>query len=729
MAFQQGGEIEEQASFQQGGDLPDQFQVVSRPLTFEEQAENARQQQVVAREEFAGRVQADFDKGSFGVASDFRFTDVNRRLSQRDPIDLLAGLSQFDPIKDRGKRKIITNQLKKMGIPEDSIFDFIRQTESPEGLRGFLQQEAIPLAGEIAGGAIGARFGGIKGGAAGSTIGRGVGEAGQAAFESKFFPERRGTAKEEFNDAVFDTGLAGLTDLASAGTFGLLKQVLRGGGRQLRPGASQFAEGLGKTDIAPDILERITAIQGGVQDVPATLLASQRTANPLINSIENIVGKSLVGQNKFQAVRLKTIGAFQTLAQRNLDDVVKGFTELDLNSMAVVVDDAVRGSKDAFSSVWRNIYGQVDEAVAQVVKGGDAVDVRAAKKTASDITQLVQEGRRLGQVSEEGKSFVGLVSQLRDDMSFVDAQINRSDLLSLAQQFERRGDNRAAGLARKMAGQIKTAQEVAAKAAGGDTLKLWKSANATFAEGQKLWDSKVINGLAREIADSPGAVTSTIFKQGRDGVTSVKKVKDILLGTAGKTAGQIADNKNTWEILQKSYLEDLISKGSDVDGFLIGQNFAKVLQQSDAVLKETFSASQLKSIRKIADQGRVVQQRLQGEGGLLVRLLEAPALVGIATGKGAPQAIASLVSAAGLADMMTNPKKAKLLAEGLIDVGKGSRAAERGSAILVRELIRSSTKTKKERSVRSNQRQQGVDERKQRERRKETIRNLKLESL
>lgn len=670
--------------------------------------------------------------------------DVNRRIESvrssdpatfkdRDAIDLLLFLPEV-PRTNLKQRKQITNLLKEKGVPNEAILDFLAKSDETGGLERFLQEEAVPLTGEIAGGLIGAGLTKTPRGAIGGTvIGRGIGEAGQDILESVFFPERRGTIGEEFKEAAFNTAFAGLTE----GGTQAISSLLRGGSSAIRGATEGLQESLQEAGerIAPDILERINQTVGPVSDTAATLLASQRSALPILASIDNITSKSLVGQNRFAEVLKKNVGSFQQLIRETTDSIAGNLRRLDKSRVAAVFKDAVEGSGTAFDSVWQRAYSQVDNAVSRTARpvvemveeatgildeagapltrlvprvvreAGDAVDVTAAKRTGQQITKLVEEGRRLGFISDEGQTFIRLTENLRDNMTFLDAQINSSDLRKIANQFDARGNKRAASLARKMASQITDAQEVAARAAGGDVLNTWRFANETFAEGKELWESAIVTQLGKDIADSPAATVEAVFK-GKDPIENIKKVKKILLGTQGKTAKQIRTGQRTWRRLQRSHLQSIVEQASDIDGFLIGQNLGKILRKNQDTIVESLGKKHFDTLIDISDKGRIIQNKLQGEGGLIVRLLEAPALAGAVTGVKRGTAIATLFGAGELANILTNPKAAKTLAEGLLPLSKSTTSNIAASAKLTRQFFQSKKQLLEDRQTSAREREE-----------------------
>lgn len=687
-------------------------EIVSVPLLPEEQAE-------IDKEEFTSRLNLDISQRIEKAKG-----TAKQDLGSLSAIDLLLLLPET-PVISPGDRKRITRLLEQKGVPKDSIFEFLRASDETGGLEKFIQEEAVPLTFEMAGGATGLAAGGALGGVAGTVIGAGLGEAAQFGIEKRFFPERLGPLKEELKESAFDVGIAGLTEVG----VGALLAPLRGGGRNIRKGASVFADELQDAGqrIAPDILDRLETAFGPLTKDQVSLLASERSAAPILASIDNIVSKSLIGQADFATSLRKKIGAFQQLTRETIDGIAGNLRTLDPTQMAVAFKDSVDGSKTAFKSVWQKAYSQVDDAVAKTAKpivkpvqratniigadgkpltrlatevvreAGDAVNVRTAKKTGQEFLDLVKEGRRLPLVSDEGQAFTRLIGGLRDDMTFLDAQINASDLHKIANQFDKSGRTRARDIANRMANQITSSQETAARKAGGDVLATWQFANDSFEEGFELWDSAVIRQLGRDIADSPLATAKTIFS-GKDPVTNVRKVKKILLGKQGKTAGQVAEDKKAWNLLQRSYLEKIVKDGSDIDKFLIGQNFGDILVQQEDLIIETFGKEHFNTLRKISDRGRLIQTRLQGEGGLIVRLLEAPAIAGAVTGVERGKALVTLFGAGQLSSILTNPKAAKRLAEGLLVLGKSGETGTKATAKLTRELLLASSQFRKDKA-------------------------------
>jgi hypothetical protein len=614
--------------------------------------------------------------------------------------------------------------LESRGIPL-SVQDEVFEASRPKGLRGLVEEEAFETTGEIIGVIGGARVGAPIRGAA---VGRAAGSAVKDIFELITRPERQVSITQDFSDVALDGAEGLLSEFASRKVFNIAATLLKPSGKTRIFGAEAAQEQLeqaGKRviprstldggDIPPQVGESaLDAIEKGLSPV---IQPGARVNNPIIRTMDNVTAKAVSAMSAVQKTKLgANIPAFVRRTKDVLSDMATAISGLPASMKGAMLNDILGNggsTREAFKDVYRSIYSQVDDLagftykpVTRVIETPTGIFDDAGKmimkKVSVETEELVSKlgvsnaamkkkmGRLIDQVkngqvlkgSEEGSSFVRDMATMADTSNFSQSIQNRSTIMDWARRFEELGDNRAAKIANEGAELIRESMEQAAIKQGKGVDILLKQANSVFKEYIDTFENKAIREIVKTIADEPELVTKTIFQDGK--VTRINRVKKILLDTTGKTRTQITQDKNAWKELQRSWVEFIFDKSSDREGIVIGTRLKDALGEN-GMGKEGFKAifpdpAQRKVLREFANLGEFVQGEVVGEGGMLIQLMQPSAAAAVVAGRTPAQKLAgaAVFALPGVwADIMTDPKKASIIVNGLVDLKahKGVEAA------------------------------------------------------
>ncbi len=766
MAFQTGGEIKQIAKpFQAGGNIdpqpisagrvgpPAPFGTEGTELVSERLTDEEVQQLNQERFEFEFNEESGLRGNQTRAILSLPKSERASQIMKLSPLHLLEAVADTDPIRNFADRKRMVQALEMKGVPKSAIEEFVLTSRGPEGLKGFLKQEAVPTAFEVAGGLVGGRVGKpIRG----AVLGRGVGELVQRAGERILVTERQKSIGQDVTEAGINTTLAGLGEFGS-------RKIIETGGLLLKPAGRTRKFGVGRAqeilqeageqvtrqDIPANIGEIAELAKGGVGLAdPAVITPGAATNSALFGLLDNVSEKAVTSMQRVRSGRLRNIVAFGKHTDNVLDEFAEGLSaNLSPSQLGGVLNDVIQGEGGAIEAardIYRPFYkdldaltratfvdvtedvvvptGVIDEfgkpitrkttrKVGEKLQNG--VSNKPAKKIAQELVDLVEKGRVL-RGTDESATFIKNVSNLADDSTFSEAITNRSQILSLARRFKDLGEPNAARLAGELGKAMDTSMEEAARKSGPEAFQLWRRGNAVFKAVNKRFDSKVINELAKKAAESPELAVKTIFKN--DEPTRILKVKKILLSPSGKTAKQIAEGRQTWKQLQSGLVENIFRKSRSTDKIIFGTRLESALTKlGDEALNATFSPQQVSRLKETARLGVLIQGKIKGEGGMLIQLAQpgaaASLISGKARGSGRMAALAVLGIPQVWSRMALDPKMSQILINGLADINKeGIKASTAATQKLLRTYFKERDKFFLEQAEVKKQRKKRLDE-------------------
>ncbi len=600
--------------------------------------------------------------------------DRDVSLQKLSPLQLLEAAAQLRPFRDFRIRLPVIKALRRKGIPDDIINDFVVASKSDKGVKGIMIGEIPETTGEIAGSLVGLRFGHPVKGAA---IGRAAGSALEDVAQRIFITERQKSIGRDITDVSLDGAEGLLSEYLSTKLFKFGARLLKPAGRTKKFGVEALQETLekaGKKVTLEDIPEEIGEIavlkKGGVGLVKTPVIPpGAATTSKLFATLDNISDKAVTSMGRIQETRLgANIPAFIKRANDVLDsfadDLVKQLDPAELGAALNNVIDGKDGIHEAARGMYRQFYTQLDDLGVGVVSN------KKAKSIAQKLVDLVESGKLL-RGSDESATFVRNVSGLAQDSTFGQSITNRSTLLEWGRKFDAAGERNAARLVGELGGAIDNAMEIAARQHSPGAVKLWRRGNAVFKAVDRRFSPQVITQLAKQAVDSPELARATIFQN--ELPSRVLKVKKILLSPIGKTPKQVTEGAQLWKQLQRALVESIYKEARSTDGIIFGKVLQKAMDDlGDDVLKAAFNPQQIKDLREIGRIGSLIQGQIRGEGGMLIQLAQPGAVAGVATGTGGIRATALAILAIPQvwARMSTNPRTSKILIRGLADINK-----------------------------------------------------------
>jgi hypothetical protein len=491
-------------------------------------------------------------------------------------------------------------------------------------------------------------------------IGAGIGE-GTAGGVSQFFDPRESVVKEVLRAAA--QGVGGET-LGAIVNKVIAKALSKN--KKLIEGAEEAVETISKQK--EKIFEFPDSYSTRVQEAARTgnLTPALIQEGQTLDILENVAELSLIGSG---SIRYTREGA-ETVAQSGIDDFVKKFKVVaDDVEMGNLFQKLLKKDLDVFKKVSSVKYRAVDKKLASDKFADNfQVDLINIKKWARN------EIKNLGAKSESQplKSFLEGITKENNYITFKRANTLRGDYLEISRAFTAEGLGKKKS--RLSAIASKEITEAMDNAAVPDSVKaLLTDANKFYREGAEVFNTKLFSKI---IESDPEIVYKSIVASG-DRPSLMKRTLEII----NKRIKDPTKKANLINAIRGQFLEDAISKSSkSVSQYgtqLDANKLTSFLSKKDMFLKELFTPTQIKDLKKfqsaLAFSQGVLKKKGGLTGGIFIQMKQSGAVMqlaqlgagGSAALTGAPIIAATIIfGPAGLAKALTSPKVIKALTLG-----------------------------------------------------------------
>ncbi len=528
---------------------------------------------------------------------------------------------------------------------------------------------SLPL-GAIAGGTIG----GITGGPPGAALGAAGGEATEQLIRRGVGAEAPETSEEAAKKIALEGALGGIGEVTGRA---LVRggQIVGGALRPaLRPGAPEIAKEL--QSAFPETRSIFNPIRRlfrrDIAKSPA-LLPAQTTENFLLDNIQEITKKSLIGGGRVIKAQQITDRVVSELAE---DFTVKLTGGTGVTETGELIFDALSKGTDAFSAAGRGLYSQVDD-----VLGAARVNLKPVKAQAEKLLIKAKAGVR---TKEQVKILTEILNK-GDEVSFADAHTLRSDLLGVSRTGTELIGGRAQGVAKVLSKNIDMAMVDSARTIGPEAQGVWRSANEFWKQGKETFNSRFIRGLANV---NPEEALNKVLQSGRP--SNILKLRKTI------------NDPEIWTKIQGQFANKVLNKAitDELSGALSGKALLKSLRLfGDDTVKAIAPKGELEPLRKFATALALNQAKQPGglKGTVLINALQLTAGGKLIYDVAGGDIDVETVGAFGLVfgplafgRALTNPRVNKVLLEGF-RVSPTAKAmttfASRLGAVLAKENI------------------------------------------
>lgn len=580
--------------------------------------------------------------------------------------DVISSAEMFGPGLGKITSAIPTEPLSDDFIRQQQFLQQMTQAGEIEPVEpGFLERlkaDLPQITGETVGGLTGARLAAkqaakipvghpyLKGAAilGGAALGAGLGGAAGKGYQQLYRTTRPG-AKPMTLQEIYTEQL--ISFLEGAGS-----EVA---GRGLAKGIGIAGRAIGRKVVAPGAREAARLLKKSGLGI--TL--AQATDNRIVDLMESIAEGSLIGGGRLQ--KLKTIlipKAIKKAVSSLSDDFATGVGKLAPEEVGDILLDTLNKKNTAFKRASRSIYKQVDSLIKRGGAAGDIVDVAPLKKFAQNRLQAKVRVLR----STTGDTLLDTIMGLPDKITFKQASSLRSALLTQARTMTATKDV-ALGVTKQLAKITDSSIEKAGRQLSGDALDMWRFANKFHREGKQVFNSKLIKALGKTLVDNPEKAIPRIFQKGAS-----KQIK-LLKNTV---------DEPTWDILKHGYIESILEKGQSPTGEFVGTKFLN--QLDDEVLRATFNAPEIASIKELGNAAELLQRpaaAFGATGRLVVAISQAGIFTGSAFTRRPGTAGAILFTPYAFSRIATNKRWSRLLIDGMRDPVKFSGSLTRLSRV------------------------------------------------
>lgn len=432
--------------------------------------------------------------------------------------------------------------------------------------------------------------------------------------------------------------------LSAAGT----QAIGEGTGRVVAGAISKVAAPFAKT-LKPEVAESDAMLKAAMgREVGLT--AAQKTDSHIIDTLENVAEQSFTGGDTMMRFRGFQDEGYKKITDSLLSDFEKYTTQNATPEEVGIIFQNAKAAKDA---VYKRLAGMKYSRVDKMA-GGASVSLSPIKNEAATIMETASKRRGIGG-SDAKDALLKKVLELDDSVTFKEAQAIRAGLLDEISSMSAKADI-GKGMARKFVSLIDNSMETSAKKLSPEAYKSWRDANQFYREYKGLFGNDFMHSLDKIAQNAPEKVVDKVFQKGA--ITQIRNVKSIVSG-------------KTFNDLKAAYLRKIMQESLDDGGTIIGEKMGgKLKGMGDSTLKEIFTVDELQRIRNVATLGTQMQKKIGGGGGMLVQLMQASGLVGVATGLAtgntdlAGSGAAVLFGPYALSKMLTNPVTARYLTRG-----------------------------------------------------------------
>lgn len=527
--------------------------------------------------------------------------------------------------------------------------------KKPSGVSGTWEEKSIldevpELAGGMAGGILAATKASPVGVLA-SGLGGAAGEAAKQLYQQAIGSPN---APQTGTEAAKRIGISGATQAVGEGAGRLIGAGLS---KIVAPFAKTFKSELASAD---DALK--SAMRSKIGFTPA-----QKTDSHIVDVLENVAEQSFTGGG--------TMMNFRKLQQEGYTKITNSvLADFEKHASGKATPEEVgimfQNAKAAKNAVWKRLAGMKYSKVDQLA-GGASVSLVSLKKEAQAVMETASKRKGIGSTTAKD-SLLKKVLELDDMVTFKEAQAIRAGLMDEISTMSATADV-GKGLARKFVNLTDRSMEESAKKISPDAYKAWREANGFYRTYKETFGNDFMRSLDKIAQTSPEKVVGKIFQNGS--VTQIRNVKNLV-------------STKTFDTLKASYLQKVMEDSMKEEGVVIGKTLqGKLKTMGNPALKEIFTPYELGRINNVANIGTQLQKRAGGGGGMLVQLMQASGLIGVATGAAtgnpelAQSGAAVLFGPYVLSKMLTNPATAKWLAQGFTTPAGSKQAAILGAKI------------------------------------------------
>ena len=634
----------------------------SVPLTMEELSQQRLQQiEQVSRQDQTARSQR---------ADQFLTGQIN--ISDLGVFELLESVNRAGKIKDFGKRRQASAELKRQGITPEIINTFVELDDSKGFLASLKEPDvAIPSAlSLVASGVTGAITKSPSAAAKAAAIGGGVGELTVEAFNRLLRPEKGRGPLQLSIDTTKTAATEGLSDLVGGKATGLaLKGVKAIGrkafiGKSAIEGAAEISEELRRLgkNIRPEDIPEFFGQR--LPNIEAGLTPSQSGTSKFTAFVEGAVERAFGGSRLVQKKTIVTPVALKKLVNNNMDELMGDIARLNPTQIGALADDAFSGSQKTFKAIDSMNFERFKDIVnaGAGVSGKPQVNMRVNKKMASKLGKLVDDGKLLAGFDED-RAFIKNMARIAESTDIEQAITNNSNLNSMIRNLPKGSNSQR--LAIQMQAELKKQMLKTARSVSDDAGKLGEEVYEFSREGREVFKSKMLELVAKDIADgTPHNAMTNIFEP--EGLTRIQEAKDILLNRAGKNPLDIQKHTAAWDELRFGWLRDNVRGAETLEGLpILGDKLGKALKDMGPdALGVMFSPKELANINKTIKAMRLVQRGAEGGAGELVRFIQVGAAAGGRFGGKPGLIFAATGGPAILARVMANKNASGLLLSG-----------------------------------------------------------------
>lgn len=437
-------------------------------------------------------------------------------------------------------------------------------------------------------------------------------------------------APKTSEEAATRMGIGGLTEGIGQGTGellakGLSKALPHVQQRFMTPdktGSEETLRGFMEPYLQKGGLERLEdrfhsllpdALKYGVNPKPGYTIAQKSDPQSGAHRMEQIIESSFFGAKPIKEFKFAQQKGLEDWANKISEDIWQGVFKMHPSERGKVFIEAYDSAEGAFRKAAQQRYAEVDSALKS-----ETVDISPLKSWAQNEAIKNADFAGYGS-SQTGDAMLAKAKDLPDIMTFAGASELRSRLIKESSMAE--GKDVARRMASIGVSKIDEAMEQAAKAAGGDAEKIWREANTFYKEGKKTFDNEFISSLIKKGKDQPELVGKGLFQNGE--ITQIKIAKNIL-----------KNDPMTFQAMKAGWLDDVLTNSAKSDGNVVGNAlFRKLRGMGDETLGEIFTRPELLLLKKF-EEASLKTQKLGSAGGgsILIQLMQAGALGGIASG-------------------------------------------------------------------------------------------------
>lgn len=508
-----------------------------------------------------------------------------------------------------------------------------------------LLSESAPTIGSVVGGIGGALTAGPAGALGGTMLGASIGTS------AKQIIDRLTGGKQE-----------------ATGEGGMLEEQLRNVVQQST--YEMLGQGIGKAGgaavakLAPTQREGATLAQEMLTQRGGSLSGAQAVDSPTLNLLESIARSGAGGKGRFAALDVKNAAALQAMK----DDLIKSISSAPVHDRTAgkLFQEAISKGDVAHHKAAQQLYAVFDRDV-----GTTAVD---ASKVSAYGKQLADEFKVIGNVgkTEAGGRLIDQLANVPERLTFADAHLLRSNLLTLSRDIKRSAspDTKAIATASGAIRRIEGAMEEAAQALPQNMFTRYQDISRFYRTGKEAFNNDVVTSLLRA---NPERVGEELFKVGN--VSEIIQARASLRQAMAHEPS--VNSKDVYGRLQAGYLNaKLTARGAtDKLGETTAQNLLKDLAEAktDRQFQVMFTADQRNAISEFARTAYLALNNKPKNFGVLTSMIQAGAIgdlaltaAGSSIGTRSPATdLAIIFGPAGLARVLTNPKAVNLMIQGL----------------------------------------------------------------